>query len=173
MKFRTTSTSSVKPSGLILMVSLLPFAGHLSALMEILKNTWKSEESLGTSDLCRCCSVTHQNVYNCFNILFLRLWRVKPTLADDILCVLQSRTDLVSNGDVGTLPAVFPCAFHAVLTDGPVADGNSLWQSTVFQNDLRRQRLWKTGDKTLSQAAESHSWLCNTVRTDKAMRLTL
>lgn len=44
---------------------------------------------------------------------------------------------LISNGDVGTLPAIFPSSLHAVLTDGFVGDGNPLWQPAVFQNDLR------------------------------------
>lgn len=51
---------------------------------------------------------------------------------------------LIANGDVRTLPAVFPSALHAVLTDGFVGDGNPLWQPAVFQNDLRRQRLRRT-----------------------------
>lgn len=44
---------------------------------------------------------------------------------------------LVSNGDVGTLPAVLSCSLCTVLTDGFVGDGNSLWQPAIFQNDLR------------------------------------
>lgn len=44
---------------------------------------------------------------------------------------------LVSDGDVGALPAVLPCSLHTILTDGLVGDGNSLWQPAVFQNDLR------------------------------------
>lgn len=44
---------------------------------------------------------------------------------------------LVSDGDVGALPAVLPCSFHTVLTDGLVGYGNSLRQPAVFQNDLR------------------------------------
>lgn len=59
-------------------------------------------------------------------------------------CVQQKKTNLVSDGDIGTLPAVLPCSLHTILTDGFVGDGDSFWQSAVFQNDLRRQRLSKT-----------------------------
>ena len=41
MKFSTTSTSSVKPSGLILMTSDLPCDGHFLDSMEMKKSTWK------------------------------------------------------------------------------------------------------------------------------------
>lgn len=59
-------------------------------------------------------------------------------------CNRKDRVYLVSNGDVGAFPAVLPCCLHTVLTDGFVGDGNSLRQLSVFQNDLRRQRLFKT-----------------------------
>lgn len=58
-------------------------------------------------------------------------------------CNKKHRIYLVSDGDVGALPAVLPCSLHAVLTDGLIVDGNSLWQPAVFQNDLRGQRLTK------------------------------
>lgn len=44
---------------------------------------------------------------------------------------------LVSDGDVGALPAVLPCSLNTVLTDRLVGDVNIVWQPAVFQNDLR------------------------------------
>lgn len=48
---------------------------------------------------------------------------------------------LVSNGDVGALPAILSSSYSTVLADRLVSDGNSLWQPAVLQNDLRGQRL--------------------------------
>lgn len=55
----------------------------------------------------------------------------------------KNKEHLISDGDVGALPAVLSCSLHTVLTDGFVVDGNSLRQFAVFQNHLRRQRLSK------------------------------
>lgn len=55
----------------------------------------------------------------------------------------QNKEHLISDGDVGALPAVLSGCLHTVLTDGFVVDGNSLRQFAVLQNHLRGQRLSK------------------------------
>lgn len=131
--------------------TLVSFDGNLEENLEV-KGKFRA---IGLAKMLQCTIRMFRLYHDGFivAVTFLLLWHLMSIFADTFRCVLQSQTDLVSNGNVGTLPAIFPCAFHAVLTDGPVADGNSLWQSTVFQNDLGRQRLWKTRNLTLSQAA--------------------
>lgn len=68
---------------------------------------------------------------------------------------------LVSDGDVGALPAVLPCSLHTVLADGFVCDGNSFWQTAIFQNDLRRQRLPKHTIKTITPGSSADTMQTN------------
>lgn len=50
---------------------------------------------------------------------------------------------LISEGNVGALPAVVSYSLNTVFAEGLVRDRNSLRQPAVFQKHLRRQRLCK------------------------------
>lgn len=55
--------------------------------------------------------------------------------------------DLVSDGDVVTLPAVLSGSYDSVFTDGLVRDGDSFWKFGVLQESLRRQRVVGVDDQ--------------------------
>lgn len=118
IKLSSISTSSVKPKGLILMVSGLPCLGQPWAVILMLNDTWGF---IGNRK---------------------RLRNNRLQVSDAHYITLVS-THLVSDRDVGALPPILSLIHESILTAWLIGDRHSLGKLAVLQDHLWGKRLRK------------------------------
>lgn len=119
IKLSTISTSSVKPKGLILMVSDFPCLGQPWAVILMLNDTWEfipNRKRLRNNRL---------QVSNAYYIMLIWL-------------------HLISDWDVRASPPIFSLIHNSIFTVWLIGDSHSLRKLTVLKDHLGGKRLRET-----------------------------